>query len=340
MSQACEKLKRICVLAIALVAATALTSGRHDLARAEPVAAAPDVVAICVGGATGIPVWLANEQGLFAKQGLAVTLKKYATGSVASAAMLAGECDMTTAGETPVVMHSFERQDYAILATLATSDDSPHVLANKASGIQRPEDLKGKRIFVHKGSTNHFFLEMFLLQNGLSAPAVTLIFKDVEDVPGAFTNGRIDAFAATDVLLSKPRQMLGDKAVVFSSPGLCLITINLLAMNSVIKEKPQAVAAVLKALLTAEESINNERQQAIKTLAKAMDMNEQDMAAAVNPYQWSVALDQALLLSLEQEAQWAIDSGLTNKTRIPNYLDFIHRDALFSLRSEAVTILK
>lgn len=114
----------------------------------------------------------------------------------------------------------------------------------------------------------------------------------------------------------------------------------LAAKNSVIRDRPQVVKSVLKALLKGEDVFAHKRPQAITALAKAANSNEHDMAAILAAYSWKVRLEQTLLLSLEQEAQWAMDAGLTTKTRLPNYLNFIHRDALFSLRPEAVTMLK
>ena len=181
---------------------------------------------------------------------------------------------------------------------------------------------------------------MFLVKIGLSAKDVTLIYQGVEDLSEAITKGTIDAFVGTDLSMSKPRQALGGQAVIFSSPGLCLMIDTLAAKNSVIRDRPQVVKSVLKALLKGEDVFAHKRPQAITALAKAANSNEHDMAAILAAYSWKVRLEQTLLLSLEQEAQWAMDAGLTTKTRLPNYLNFIHRDALFSLRPEAVTMLK
>lgn len=335
-----SKVKRSYCLGVVLLAAIVLACG-HGEARAESGGGAPlEAVSICVGGTPGIPVLLAHEQGFFVQEGLVVTVKEYLLGLQALEAMFAGECDMATAGETPVVMKSFERQDFNIVATMATSDDATRVLANRERGIQRPEDLKGKRIFAHKNTINHFFIEMFLVKIGLSAKDVTLIYQGVEDLSEAITKGTIDAYVGTDLSMSKPRTALGGHAVIFSSPGLCLMIDILAARNSIIKERPQVVKSVLRALLKGEEVFAHKRPQAITALAKVTNSSERDMAATLDGYIWHVGLEQTLLLSLEQEAMWAMDAGLTTKTRIPNYLNFIHRDALFSLRPEAVTMLK
>jgi len=50
-------------------------------------------------------------------------------------------------------------------------------------------------------------------------------------------------------------------------------------------------------------------------------------------------LDQSLVLALEDEARWAIKNKLTSKTKVPNYLNHIHLDALKSVAPSAVTII-
>jgi NitT/TauT family transport system substrate-binding protein len=51
-----------------------------------------------------------------------------------------------------------------------------------------------------------------------------------------------------------------------------------------------------------------------------------------------VTLDQSLLINLETEARWIITNNITNKTTVPNYLNFIYFDGLTQVKPEAVTI--
>jgi NitT/TauT family transport system substrate-binding protein len=327
-------------LLLCLLAAFVLAFGGHGQALAAPNTAPPDSVSICIGGAPGIPPLLTDAKGLFAAEGLTVTLKKYRGGTEGFDDFFKGACDLATVSEPAVVLKSFERQDFSIVATVASSGNSPRILANRKSGISTSQDLKGKRIFVLKGSANHFFLDMFLAKNGWSNKEVTVLVSGVPDVPAAFANGSIDAFCATAVLIDKPRQALGAEAVIFEAPGLCLASFVLAAKNSLISTRPDLVKKILAALLKNEASIKEDRTAAVKTAAAGLGIEEQVMNDAWDDYRWRVDLTQAMLLSLEQEAQWAIDSGFTDKTHIPNYLDYVHRDALLSLRPEAVSMLK
>jgi NitT/TauT family transport system substrate-binding protein len=69
-------------------------------------------------------------------------------------------------------------------------------------------------------------------------------------------------------------------------------------------------------------------------------MDKVVLGAVWDSHTFGVSLDQALLLALEDESQWAIKSGLTNAKKVPNYLDFIHLDGLQAVKPEAVRIVR
>ncbi len=53
----------------------------------------------------------------------------------------------------------------------------------------------------------------------------------------------------------------------------------------------------------------------------------------------AIKLEQSLLISLEDEARWAIKNNLVEGTTIPNYLKFIYLDSLKSLNPDIITII-
>ncbi|MHB8835234.1 MAG: ABC transporter substrate-binding protein [Candidatus Methylomirabilia bacterium] len=54
------------------------------------------------------PLFIAQEKGLFFAEGLDVVLHKYPTGKLALDGLLAGEIDVATVAETPVMFNSQE----------------------------------------------------------------------------------------------------------------------------------------------------------------------------------------------------------------------------------------
>jgi NitT/TauT family transport system substrate-binding protein len=53
-----------------------------------------------------------------------------------------------------------------------------------------------------------------------------------------------------------------------------------------------------------------------------------------------VTLPQALIIAMEDEARWRIENKLTDKTTVPNYLNFLYLDGLEAVSPEAVTVIR
>ncbi|GAM08563.1 NMT1/THI5 like protein [Geobacter sp. OR-1] len=117
---------------------------------------------ICQGGILATLPIIAKEKGYFKEEGIAAEISLVGDGKAAMNKFLQGECDASLTGEFPLVRQSFSRNDLAIIATLATSDNVVKVMARRDRGINKLEELAGKRIGVSKGTISNFFLDQFL----------------------------------------------------------------------------------------------------------------------------------------------------------------------------------
>ena len=92
-----------------------------------------------------VPLWLAEEQGLFKKYGLDPRLVFIRTTSVHIAGLISGQIDISYGGATGVLPTVGSGVDLKFIATL--SSRLTHVLVVRPE-IQRPRDLQGKRVGV------------------------------------------------------------------------------------------------------------------------------------------------------------------------------------------------
>lgn len=286
-------------------------------------------------------VVVAMDQGFFSQEGLIITIKDYPSGKRAFIeGFSTGELDVLTSSGVPIVINSFERQDFSIVAIIGISDDEPKIIARKDRGIQRPEDLLGKHIATQLGSSVHFFLHMFLVDNGISDKNIKLSNIKAEKLPEALASGEIDAFCMREPFISQAKELLGDNAVIFSKPGLFYKTHNLVVRNNLIKDKPEVVEKILKALLKAEQFVESHPDQAITIVSNKLGMEESEVAVLWSKTTFELSLNQGLLTELEDEARWAMGSDLVAETEIPNYLNYIHVETLEGIKPHAVTIIR
>jgi len=97
---------------------------------------------------------------------------------------------------------------------------------------------------------------------------------------------------------------------------------------------------VLRALIRAEEFAKKHPDKARKIISKSMGISETEVAKLWQDIDLRVSIDQSLLISLEDEARWAIKNKFTDKTEVSNYLGFIYQDGLKAVKPEAVTIIR
>lgn len=285
-------------------------------------------------------VWVAEKLGYFKEAGLNLTIKEFDSGRNALENMLKNKSiNMATVAQTPVVFNSFNKEDYVIIATMAHSIDDVKVLARKDHGIKTANDLKGKKIGATLRSTGHYFLEGFLTNHNMSLKDVDLHDVNAAKLKGKLISGELDAITSWEPHIYNTKKVLDkSKLTQLLSPVPFRKDFFFTVGKSYVKTNKEQVSRFLKAVLKAEEFIGEHRDEAQKITAKKLGADPQIVKSIWDAFIFEITLEQSILVGLEDEAQWAIDIGYTQKTA-PNYLSFIHLDSLKKIKPAAVNII-
>jgi NitT/TauT family transport system substrate-binding protein len=303
-------------------------------AKGEPMA-----VTICHGSVTDILPRIALEQGYFAEEGLAVTLKDL-DGKLAFDGMLKGECNFAVSGAPPIVLADPQATHFAILATLLSDADSARIVARRDRGIATPQDLKGKRIGVKKGVIGHLFLDLFMMKHGLAQNEVSQVFMDSDKLQSALARGEIDGFSMTNKTVNAAARTLGDKGVVFAEPGLNTIHA-ILTTRFDIPRNQQAASRVLKALVRAEQYAKSESSAAKGLVAKGSALSRLEIEEIWARSTIEVALANPLFVHLEDQYRWQMErGGSPGPVAMPNYLNLVSPEYLRAIKPDAVSVVK
>ena len=122
-----------------------------------------------------LPLYVAQAQGLFAAAGLEVELLQCLGGVRCMAELVRGRADVATSTEIVGALQSFERSDFALIATFVGSVHDAKLLTRKSAGIASWADLAGKRIATVKGSSAQYYLDAALLFNGVPPHSIELV---------------------------------------------------------------------------------------------------------------------------------------------------------------------
>jgi NitT/TauT family transport system substrate-binding protein len=152
--------------------------------------------------------------------------------------------------------------------------------------IGRPElkalaDLKAKKFGIEGINTfSHLFVLAVLEKAGIREQDVRFEVVPASGVLDALESGRIDAGHTYEPTKTKALQMgykiLGNAGDV---PGV--ITDVLVFKKSTIKNRPEEIKAVVKAMLEARDFVYAHKEEAIKIMAKSEDMSEDEMLNGV-----------------------------------------------------------
>ncbi len=285
-------------------------------------------------------IHIAGEKGYFLEEGIDVAIKGYPTGKAALEATFNGEVDMGTVAETPIVLSSFERDDFAVFATILGSAQHCKVIARKDRGINTPQDLIGKKVATTIGTSAHFYMATYFALSGVDVSDVEIIDLKLGEMVEANENGVGDAIFTWEPHILNSQESDGSNEVVLASKMGYLSTFNLVSMNDFIENNPQVVEKIIKALVKAEEFTNNNREESIDIIAQRLNIDGEDIDKLWDDYEFVVSLSQALVVTMEDEARWAIRNKLTDKTGVPNYLNYIYMDALDEVKPQAIGIIR
>ena len=283
---------------------------------------------------------VAQELGFFEKEGLEVDLKVYLDGTTIVSQLRNGELDTAVVVEGVIASEAFSNENLRIVATVAASDDDSRVLARKDSGVQTAEDLAGKKIGVYYGSSTHFFFYMFLLKHGLTENDVEIIYETRQSLIEGFGLGEFDAVALFGPYRAQAIEAAGGEVVVLSEPGLHNKLFNLISTENYIKAEPDVIEKLLSALIKAEAYTAEKPVEAMQITASYLDYSAAEMETSWNAFTYKVYLDQALLMTYENIAEWMIRIGLQEGQQIPDFYELLYPDALLEVAPDRVNLIR
>jgi NitT/TauT family transport system substrate-binding protein len=269
-----------------------------------------------------------------------VTVQPHPFGKPALDAMLAGKADLATAADTPIVLAILNGKPVSIVATIESASRNTVVVARKESGISRPEDLAGKRVGRPAGTNAEFFLDTLLMRHAIEAGAIQPVDLKPDEMSDALAAGRVDAVAVWNPYALQIERRLAGAVVDLVADDLYTETMEIVGRPDLVKDRAPAVEKFVRGLLRAETFVREHPEEARDRVASALGIDAADVVAVWAPFKFRVSLNQGLLVLLDDEARWAIRSGLAPKQATPNFLDSMALQPLENANPDAVRLVR
>lgn len=295
------------------------------------VNAAPIRIAYSSISGAMLPLWVAKDSGFFDKYGVDVEVT-YIRG-VAIEAMLSGEVQLVRASPPAVVRSTIRGADLAIIAN--TINVAVFSLMTKPE-IRRVEDLKGKKIGVSNlGDSPDLVLSLLLERWGLQRNkdlTVLGIRGGMPELLISVAKGFVDAG-----MISAPSNLRGIKMglrelVDAADYGIPYVNSPLSTRRAFIKSNRDTVLRVLRAYYEAVQETRNDKNAALKILAKYVRLDDPEILAEVYRSYGQKHLQKSI--SVDLEGVRGLLKGLGGEAAGANPANFVDASLMQELEKE------
>lgn len=284
--------------------------------------------------------YIAAAKGYFAEEGLEVTMIPTIHGKAAIDLVVQGKADLAAAADVPFVIAVMKGDVLGMVSSLVSKSDDNAIIARRDRAIAAPRDLLGKKVGVTFGTSGEYFLWAFLIRHKLAPDSVTLVDLPPGQIPQALARGTIDAVATWQPYVFDAQVALGENAVSFTETNAYRTTIAVIGRSDFLKGHPKAIEKLVRAMLKAEQFNRSEPEKALNLVAERLKIDAQALRPTWNDFTFRVNVLHSQLITLEDEARWAMARGYVEQGPVPNFLPHLYLDALLAVRPERVTVVR
>ncbi|MDD2967403.1 MAG: aliphatic sulfonate ABC transporter substrate-binding protein [Desulfovibrionaceae bacterium] len=237
-----------------------------------------------------LPLWVAQDKGLFAANGVEVEIAGvFRAGPEIMTAMAAGSLDMAYVGEAPATI-AFARGGTARVVAQANTEGSALMVSSKSTAVT-VADLKGKTIAVPgNGAVQDFLIRRALKQAGVSAADTHIITLAPPEMDKALAAGQIDAFIAWQpyparAMATGTAKVLASSAQLWKGHPCCALVATEAVSTS------REAAKVVQAHVQAIEYIRTHPEEAVAVAVQRTGMEEAVVRAALADVRYTAQPD-------------------------------------------------
>jgi len=282
---------------------------------------------------------IAAAKGFFKDEGLTVTVVPVSHGKAALDLLDRGQVDVAAAAEVPFVIAVLQGRPFGVAASMLSVSTEMAVVARRDRGINAPADLVGKKIGVTMGTSGEYFLWAFLIRYKLPPEGIQLVDLPPGRLADELSRGTIDAASTWQPVRLGAETSLGAKAVSFTAPAAYTVTHVVIGRNDYWQAHGGTARKLVRALLKAEQFNRSEPEQALAIVAQRLNLDATALRHSWEDLGFRVNLLQSQLVTLEDEARWAMERGQVRAGPVPNFLSHLYLDALLKEQPDRVTVV-
>lgn len=319
----------VCLLA-ALVAGCG--SGGQKTEKEAPKTASQEIVAYgVIDPQISAQQIIADKKGFFAAEGVKVTNKLIQSGGDISPLISGGTAQVSF--ETPYtdIAVAANNVGVKIVAPMADIGNTQAVVAGKNVTIQKAKDLEGKKIGIAAGAGVLIAIRNMCTELGVDINKIQFVILSPSDQIAALDRGDIDLMACWEPWVSNAVKAGGK--VLFSGLNSYLpdkqgpvewlsFYTTMQVTDQFLKEHPQEIQAMLRALKKATDFIHEHPDEAAEIIAKEINLDQAQVKKIMGQNKYSMQFDDHFKKSSDEMAAFMKEmKNIPSKPEFKQYAD-------------------
>ena len=255
---------------------------------------------------------VASARGMFKEAGADVEVKYFPSGGDLMTAVVGGSVVIGSSGATPTTTLRSRPYPIKIVSQIADISGAQQIIVKQT--LKGIDELYGKKIAIMRGTASEALFNSFVQAYGFDASKVELINMAPAEMLASFARGSVDAISVWEPNTTRARKASGGKVLVTGTrsniPGkegarrIYGDHAVLFTTETFLKEQPQAVRTVLRALVKADQFIRSNKQETTAILSKEFGLEPADMADVMESNKYTLELDDELVRDLDGVASF------------------------------------
>jgi NitT/TauT family transport system substrate-binding protein len=280
---------------------------------------------------------IADKQGFFKEEGLEVVIHLHPTGRASLEQVCLGQAQVATVADIAFAAKAFEDPSIRVLASIGTTLGS-QIVARKDRGIQKPSDLKGKRVAFTAGTANDYFLYSFLITENIPQKDVAMVDIPAARQVEALVKGEVDAISTFETYAFEAKKQLGANVIAWDSQNEMAYHW-FLAFRESLVPSPEPLKRLFKALIRAEAFAVDHEEEAKRIISQKWDFDPAFMQQFWSGTRLDISFSQSIVTALQNYTRW-YQSKVDPSAVLPDVIDFLHTSVLDAVAPESVTIYR
>lgn len=288
---------------------------------------------------------IADKKGYFKEEGVNVENKFVQAGGDISPLISGGEAQVSFESPYTDIAVAANGVGVKIVAPMADIGNTQCVVARKDANIVNAKDLEGKKIGMAAGSGVLIAIRNMCKEMNVDVNKIQFVTLSPSDQIAAMEHGDIDAMACWEpwvsnaqksggkLLFSGLKSYLGDKQG--DVQWLSFYT-TMQVTDSFLKQHPEQVQAMLRALKKATVFINEHPDEAAEIIAKEINLDKDQVKKIMAQNQYKMDFDEHFQSSCDEMA--AFMHEMKNIPSKPEFSKYADPKALKSVDANLVTV--